>query len=315
MIVLRRPAGNRIDPKLCGTMTSRAMALALVKQLEKAESVVHDLFLEATDDGIEALEAVLEACRQSVMRRGRAGCARPGAAVHRRAAADAAPPVAAPLTRRSERPGAGRRRRRHERRLTLPAHSRGIRRARRRPVDPRVDTAIFERRYFGLCLQCTFCGDACCQHGVDVSVVERDRILAHADALEPIVGVPRSALVRARPLRRSRLSRRRGDAHRGGERRLRLPAARRARLRAARLRPHAWRRLPRDQADGELALSRDLRRGHALLLRGAGRWLTRLRGRWTHRIRDGARRARVLLRRRARRGAGRARSSPSPSSV
>ena len=69
VIVLRRPAGNRIDAKLCGTMSSRAMALALVKQLEKAESVVHDLFLEATDDGIEALEAVLEACRQSVMRR------------------------------------------------------------------------------------------------------------------------------------------------------------------------------------------------------------------------------------------------------
>ena len=67
--VFRRPAGNRIDPKLCGTMASRAMALALVKQLEKAESVVRDLFLEATDDGIEALEAVLEACRQSVVRR------------------------------------------------------------------------------------------------------------------------------------------------------------------------------------------------------------------------------------------------------
>jgi hypothetical protein len=68
--VLRRPAGNRIDAKLCGTMSSRAMALALVKQLEKAESVVKDLFLEATDDGIEALEAVLEACVQSVTRRG-----------------------------------------------------------------------------------------------------------------------------------------------------------------------------------------------------------------------------------------------------
>ena len=67
--VYRRPAGNRIDAKLCGTMPSRVMALALVKQLEKAESVVHDLFLEATDDGIEALEAVLEACRQSVVRR------------------------------------------------------------------------------------------------------------------------------------------------------------------------------------------------------------------------------------------------------
>lgn len=70
VIVLRRPAGNRIDAKLCGTMSSRAQALALVKQLEKAESVVKDLFLEATDDGIEALEAVLEACRQSVAHRG-----------------------------------------------------------------------------------------------------------------------------------------------------------------------------------------------------------------------------------------------------
>jgi hypothetical protein len=76
--VFRRPAGNRIDPKLCGMMASRAMALALVKQLEKAESVVHDLFLEATDDGIEALEAVLEACRQSVMRRAEHHDAPPG---------------------------------------------------------------------------------------------------------------------------------------------------------------------------------------------------------------------------------------------
>ena len=67
--VLRRPAGNRIDAKLCGTMPSRPLALALVKQLEKAESVVKDLFLEATDDGIEALDAVLEACRQSVITR------------------------------------------------------------------------------------------------------------------------------------------------------------------------------------------------------------------------------------------------------
>jgi hypothetical protein len=82
--VFRRPAGNRIDPKLCGTMASRAMALALVKQLEKAESVVHDLFLEATDDGIEALEAVLEACRQSVMRRADVGAASNGGASRNR---------------------------------------------------------------------------------------------------------------------------------------------------------------------------------------------------------------------------------------
>jgi hypothetical protein len=76
--VFRRPAGNRIDPKLCGTMASRAMALALVKQLEKAETVVHDLFLEATDDGIEALEAVLDACRQSVTQRAEQHAPQPG---------------------------------------------------------------------------------------------------------------------------------------------------------------------------------------------------------------------------------------------
>ncbi|NUR34453.1 MAG: hypothetical protein HOQ30_10625 [Gemmatimonadaceae bacterium] len=56
----------------------------------------------------------------------------------------------------------------------------------------RVDPAIFHRRYFGHCLACGFCRDACCQHGVDVSLGERDRILAEADALEPLVGVARA---------------------------------------------------------------------------------------------------------------------------
>jgi hypothetical protein len=56
-----------------------------------------------------------------------------------------------------------------------------------------VDARIFRHRYFGACLQCSFCGDACCDHGVDVALVERDRILAHASALEPIVGSPRGS--------------------------------------------------------------------------------------------------------------------------
>jgi hypothetical protein len=51
-----------------------------------------------------------------------------------------------------------------------------------------VDTAIFTRRYYGHCMSCGFCADACCQHGVDVSVVERDRILAQSAALVPRVG-------------------------------------------------------------------------------------------------------------------------------
>jgi Fe-S-cluster containining protein len=37
-------------------------------------------------------------------------------------------------------------------------------------------------------MSCGFCADACCQHGVDVSVVERDRILARAHELVPLVG-------------------------------------------------------------------------------------------------------------------------------
>ena len=54
-----------------------------------------------------------------------------------------------------------------------------------------VDDAIFTRHYYGHCLRCAFCADACCTHGVDVSVVERDRILARADELAPVVALPR----------------------------------------------------------------------------------------------------------------------------
>lgn len=42
-------------------------------------------------------------------------------------------------------------------------------------------------------MSCGFCADACCQHGVDVSVAERDRILARADEIEARVATPRSA--------------------------------------------------------------------------------------------------------------------------
>jgi hypothetical protein len=73
VVVLRKPCGNRISPKVCGMMPTRAHAKMLITQLEKAESVVNDLFLEATDDGIEALEAVLAACCDEVLRRGPGG--------------------------------------------------------------------------------------------------------------------------------------------------------------------------------------------------------------------------------------------------
>jgi len=70
VIVLRKPLGNRATAKICGVMPSRVHAKLLINQLERAESVVKDLFLEATDDGIEALEAVLAACCRETIDKG-----------------------------------------------------------------------------------------------------------------------------------------------------------------------------------------------------------------------------------------------------
>lgn len=69
VVVLHQAVGNRVSPKVCGVMPTRNHAKALVEQLRRAESALHDLFYEATDDGIEALEAVLAACREAVLTR------------------------------------------------------------------------------------------------------------------------------------------------------------------------------------------------------------------------------------------------------
>ncbi len=53
-----------------------------------------------------------------------------------------------------------------------------------------VDTDIFKLRYFGHCLQCTFCHDSCCQYGCDVNLAERDRILALQAELKPFIRAP-----------------------------------------------------------------------------------------------------------------------------
>ena len=59
------------------------------------------------------------------------------------------------------------------------------------PVLRAVDPAIFRRRYFTHCMDCGFCHDWCCTFGVDVDRHHVDQILAHADALEAFLGVPR----------------------------------------------------------------------------------------------------------------------------
>ena len=69
VVVLHRPVGNRATPKVCGVMPSKEHADTLMNHLLRAEGALMDLFYEATDDGIEALEAVLAATWTSVMDR------------------------------------------------------------------------------------------------------------------------------------------------------------------------------------------------------------------------------------------------------
>ena len=59
------------------------------------------------------------------------------------------------------------------------------------PVLTHVDAEVFTRRYFAACLACSFCGDACCDHGVDADAATVRRILEQADAIEARVGVKR----------------------------------------------------------------------------------------------------------------------------
>ncbi len=60
------------------------------------------------------------------------------------------------------------------------------------PVVARVDPRIFTVHYFTHCLQCGFCHDWCCSHGVDVDLLHVDAIQREADALERFTGIPRA---------------------------------------------------------------------------------------------------------------------------
>lgn len=60
------------------------------------------------------------------------------------------------------------------------------------PLISRVDTRIFRLTYFTHCLQCGFCHDQCCDHGVDVDLARVRRIRQVARDLESFCGIPRS---------------------------------------------------------------------------------------------------------------------------
>jgi hypothetical protein len=61
-----------------------------------------------------------------------------------------------------------------------------------RPVIRGVDIRVFRLRYFRRCLSCTYCGDQCCDHGVDVDVENAERLSALGSDFESFVGAPQS---------------------------------------------------------------------------------------------------------------------------
>lgn len=55
-----------------------------------------------------------------------------------------------------------------------------------------IDPRIFTLRYFRHCLACGFCGDQCCDHGVDIDCGNAERLLGLGEAFEAFVGTPRA---------------------------------------------------------------------------------------------------------------------------
>jgi Fe-S-cluster containining protein len=58
------------------------------------------------------------------------------------------------------------------------------------PVLNAVDPALFTLRYFTHCLACSFCGDACCDHGVDIDLDNVARLKALPKDFHDRVGAP-----------------------------------------------------------------------------------------------------------------------------
>jgi hypothetical protein len=60
-----------------------------------------------------------------------------------------------------------------------------------RPVICSVDPRIFRLRYFRHCMACRYCGDQCCENGVDVDRDNAERLAGLGQAFERFVGVPK----------------------------------------------------------------------------------------------------------------------------
>jgi Fe-S-cluster containining protein len=73
--------------------------------------------------------------------------------------------------------------------MTMIALSRSYESVMGGPVLHAVDTAIFSLRYFMRCMACGFCHDACCDHGVDVDLLNAERLRALPRDFHDRIGV------------------------------------------------------------------------------------------------------------------------------
>jgi hypothetical protein len=60
------------------------------------------------------------------------------------------------------------------------------------PVIRAVDSGIFSVRYFTHCMRCGFCGDQCCDYGVDIDAANMERLRGLGPAFEAFAGTPQS---------------------------------------------------------------------------------------------------------------------------
>jgi hypothetical protein len=60
------------------------------------------------------------------------------------------------------------------------------------PVIRAVDERVFRLRYFARCMECGFCGDQCCDYGVDIDAANMERLRGLGPAFENFAGVPQS---------------------------------------------------------------------------------------------------------------------------
>ena len=58
------------------------------------------------------------------------------------------------------------------------------------PVLRAVDPAIFSLRYFTRCMECGFCKDACCDHGVDIDLGNMERLKSLPRDFRDRIGAP-----------------------------------------------------------------------------------------------------------------------------